>query len=143
MNHFPGEHLIGAKDRLARLVDGLPLCPHTFVLPEDAAFLREASSKPGSEALWIVKPCQLGEGRHVHVLRGHGALEAAGAFTQPCVVSEYIANPLLIDGRKVDLRMYVLVKAMDPRLEAFIFHEGLARICDDDVLFQQDHWLGH
>merc|ERR1712072_709499 len=65
------------------------------------------------------------------VLRGAVALEAAGVFSQHCVVSEYVADPLLINGRKVDLRVYVLVRRIEPNLEAFVFHEGLARICSE------------
>lgn len=43
------------------------------------------------------------------------------------VVQTYIANPLLINGYKFDLRIYVVVLSYDP-LKVFIFDEGLVRL---------------
>ena len=46
--------------------------------------------------------------------------------SNPVVVSKYIANPLLVDGFKFDIRMYVCVMGFDP-LRIFIYEEGLVR----------------
>lgn len=132
VNHFPGEEELGAKDRLARLVRGLGLCPATYVLPEEAAALEGEAAASAAGRLWIVKPCQQGEGRHVAVLRGQDGLRDAGALSRRCVVSEYLAEPLLIGGRKVDLRVYVLVTSIEPHLEASIFRDGLVRFCGEE-----------
>lgn len=43
------------------------------------------------------------------------------------VIQEYIEHPLLIDGYKCDLRVYVLVTSCDP-LKIFIYNEGLVRL---------------
>ena len=42
------------------------------------------------------------------------------------VVSEYVAKPLLIDGYKFDLRVYVAMTSINP-LRVYIYEDGLAR----------------
>ena len=47
------------------------------------------------------------------------------------IVQRYIAQPLLLDGFKFDLRIYILVVGnKDP--QAFICKEGLARFCTEE-----------
>ena len=42
------------------------------------------------------------------------------------VVSEYINNPLLFNGFKFDLRIYVAITSIHP-LKLYIYEEGLTR----------------
>ena len=46
------------------------------------------------------------------------------------IVSRYIPNPLLINGLKFDLRIYVLVTCFDPLL-VYIYNEGLTRFATE------------
>jgi hypothetical protein len=44
------------------------------------------------------------------------------------IVQRYLDKPLLLDGIKFDLRVYIAVIGINP-IQAFICDEGLARFC--------------
>ena len=49
------------------------------------------------------------------------------------VISKYLDNPLLIDGKKFDLRTYVVVTNFRP-LKVWRYQEGFARVCMEDYV---------
>ena len=57
-------------------------------------------------------------------------------FAQDYVAQLYIADPLLIDGKKFDLRIYVLISQIGSFPEkptiAFLAEEGMVRLCTID-----------
>jgi hypothetical protein len=46
------------------------------------------------------------------------------------VVSKYISEPILINERKFDLRVYVLVTSYEP-LRIYVYNEGLTRFASE------------
>lgn len=49
---------------------------------------------------------------------------------EDCIISRYIHNPLLVNGLKFDLRIYVLVTSYDP-LRIYVYKEGLTRLATE------------
>lgn len=52
-------------------------------------------------------------------------------LNEPMVIQKYIANPMLIQGLKFDLRVYVLLVSVDP-LVVYIYRDGLTRLATDE-----------
>ena len=73
-----------------------------------------------------MKPANLSRGRGIHLIDDINEVTA----DELSVVSRYISNPLLINGHKFDLRVYVLVTSYEP-LKIYVFKEGLARFASE------------
>jgi hypothetical protein len=46
-------------------------------------------------------------------------------------VQHYLNDPLLLDGKKFDLRIYVMITSLNP-MTAYLASEGLVRVCTED-----------
>lgn len=130
VNHFPGSGFITNKVNLIKsggvysdpeLRARIPLA---FRLPaERAEFLVHQATHPMK--MWVQKSAQH---RGVRIKRKFSEtdLSSNGTFIQ-----EFIANPLLIDGKKFDIGIYVILTGVDP-LRLYVFQDVNLRFCIDD-----------
>ena len=96
--------------------------PKTYILPNEIVYLEE-DMKRNPKKQWIVKPAASSQGRGIFVTNN---LAEIPHKEKNMVVSEYIASPLLINGLKFDLRIYIAITSVNP-LRMYIYDEGLAR----------------
>lgn len=99
-------------------------------------FVEEYRKNP--QSTWIMKPCGKSQGTGIFLINKLSKLkkwsrEARNAFNpqitkESYVISRYIDNPLLIGGKKFDMRLYVLVTSFRP-LKAYMFKLGFCRFC--------------
>ena len=57
--------------------------------------------------------------------------------THEYLIQRYVDNPILVQNKKFDIRLYILIKGVDP-IEAYLFEDGLARFCTVSV-FEKFH----
>lgn len=144
VNHFPNSWCIGRKDRLLRLVTAMKrlhgaeyaIHPDGYILPaEKDALLRQvqdidskASSRRVREGLWICKPVSSSCGRGIRVLTKDKLLKYLSRDKEKSVIMQrYVDDPYLINGKKFDMRVYVLVTGVDP-MRVYVHSQGLTRI---------------
>ncbi len=110
--------------------------PVTYLLPADyTLFVEEFRRNPN--AMWIMKPTSRSQGKGIFIINKLAQIKkwsttskwAQMPLKEAYVVSRYIENPLLIGGKKFDLRIYVLVTNYRP-LKAYQYVHGFARFCN-------------
>ncbi|KND01670.1 hypothetical protein, variant [Spizellomyces punctatus DAOM BR117] len=115
----------------------LDFLPVTYTLPGDYnLFAEEFRKNPSS--VWIMKPTDKARGIGIFIInrlqqikkwsRDNKMQWSYANCKDTYVVSRYIDNPLLIGGKKFDLRMYVLVTSWRP-LVAYKYTQGFTRFC--------------
>ena len=102
------------------------IMPMTFILPKEyVGFLEnfsEGEEREGSLNYWIMKPAAKSRVRGISVINEVSSV----IYGEPMIMQKYIKNPLLLNGFKFDLRIYVLVTSVNP-LEMFIYKKGFGR----------------
>ena len=132
----------------------LDFIPTTFILPADYnMFVEEYRKNPNST--WIMKPCGKSQGAGIFLINKLSKLkkwsrESRTVFNpnltkETYVISRYIDNPLLMGGKKFDMRLYVLVTSFRP-LKVYLFKLGFCRFCTvryDDSVREMDNLYVH
>ncbi|KAM9817715.1 putative tubulin polyglutamylase TTLL9 [Neosynchiropus ocellatus] len=112
--------------------------PETYALPNDyTLFVERFKRCPGN--IWIMKPAASSQGKGIFLFRELKDIvdwkvswrtpeeDKEEAKAPSYVVQRYVENPYLINGRKFDLRIYVLVTSFVP-MKAWLYRDGFARL---------------
>ncbi|NXH94793.1 TTL11 polyglutamylase, partial [Pachycephala philippinensis] len=144
VNKFPGMMETVRKITLSRAMrtmqDLFPVdynfYPRSWILPEELSlfvdeFHRMKDSDPSWKPTFIVKPDGGCQGDGIYLIKDPSDVRLTGSIqSRPAVVQEYICKPLLVDKLKFDIRLYVLLKSLEP-LEIYIAKDGLSRFCTE------------
>ena len=104
------------------------MSPFSWNLPEELEeFERVRRIVSFKNKYLIYKPSASSCGRGIKVMQG----DTRHPIKDETIVSAYIDRPLLINNKKFDMRMYVLVTSFNP-LRAYLYNEGLARFATED-----------
>lgn len=137
VNKFPGMCWICSKNNLFRVLDQMrslypddyDFYPRTWYLPEqlhqlahDIRKMNEKRVKP--RPTFIVKPDAGSQGEGIYLIRDVQDYLVNNGRVNVC--QEYLGDVFLIDRFKFDLRVYAVLKSVEP-LELYICKEGLAR----------------
>ena len=101
--------------------------PETYMMPYDKDIINKKFKKYKLDLndLWIVKPKSSSRGRGVHLLT-----ENTTNFKKTDLISKYISNPHTLNGKKYDIRLYVLCTGFLP-LKIYLFKEGIVRLSSE------------
>jgi tubulin polyglutamylase TTLL1 len=121
--------------------------PVTYLLPADyTLFVEEFRRNPTCK--YIMKPANRSQGKGIFIINKLTqikkwsstsrwpqntamAQKEKAADRETYVISRYIENPLLVGGKKFDLRIYVLVTSYRP-LKVYQYIHGFARFCNSN-----------
>ncbi|XP_045119838.1 tubulin polyglutamylase TTLL5-like isoform X3 [Portunus trituberculatus] len=130
VNHFPRSSELTRKDRLymnikrmqrqfgVKLFDFIPT---SFILPTEYRDFCDTHLR--ERGTWIVKPVASSQGKGIYLINQVDQVPA----DETSLLCRYIESPLLVDGYKCDLRLYVGVTSLDP-LVVYLYEEGLVRL---------------
>ncbi|XP_019938180.1 tubulin polyglutamylase TTLL11 isoform X1 [Paralichthys olivaceus] len=156
VNKFPGMIEMLRKINLSRAMrtvqelfpDEYDFYPRSWILPEEyQQFCTQIRMVKENDATvnptFIVKPDGGSQGDGIYLIREPSDLKLmVGSQAKQGVVQEYIQKPLLIDKLKFDIRLYVLIKSLEP-LEIYIAKEGLTRFCTEPYQEPSQKNLSH
>ena len=116
-----------------------------YVDDERRAFFAQLPDQDVADNLWILKPTNLADGEGVRILWQFDSWkfdklrelyqDPNEDFLDPAIIDgrrkyiiqRYIKNPLLLQGRKSEIRLYWLIACLDPLL-VLLYKEGTVRL---------------
>jgi hypothetical protein len=134
MNHFGMSFQLGRKDKLYLHFGNSGHLPNSYLIPQQHHLLVKQFR---TSKVWIVKPCASSRGRGIRLITNTQQIP-----TTACIISQYVDRPLLIHGKKFDMRVYVLVTSFDP-VRVYMHKEGVVRFCSEPYGPEYNNHFSH
>jgi len=101
--------------------------PETFNYPEDSFLIKQKFGKYhlNLSDLWLIKPTNKYGGEGIKILKSLNEIKY-----NEFIITKYINNIDLINEKKYDLRLYILISGLKP-LRIYFYNEGLVRIASE------------
>jgi tubulin polyglutamylase TTLL9 len=103
-------------------------------MPNEIAMFNDEFRK-SPNAIWIMKPVAKAQGKGIFMVTNLNQVNAwknslkggqENIINETYIAQRYISNPLLVGGKKFDLRIYSLVTNYNP-LTVYLYRTGFAR----------------
>jgi hypothetical protein len=150
LNHIPGERCLANKGLLTECLQSFSESQTEFdftledfyqetycLYDKDQAekFFARSPAADVIDDLWILKPTSLSQGAGIKIISDRTLAKSVvsdSGSTSPYadesyIAQKYILNPLLLEQRKSELRIYWMIACLEP-LQVLIFHEGTVRL---------------
>jgi len=142
-NHFPSTYQLGRKDNLFKhykhfkrlFPDLYNYMPMTFILPSDSENF-EHEFKKSKKNIWIAKPVNMSRGRFIKLIYNNATYKKLCNNDNNNIqylISKYLDKPHLLNNKKYDLRIYVIVLSFTP-LKIYLYYNGLVRFATEDYV---------
>lgn len=136
--------------------DAFSFIPETYVLPDEIKKYRKYLDEQ-EDPILIAKPSRGRGGDGIFFVKEFKDLDFESMKEYYYVAQKYVPNPFLIDNKKFDFRLYLMITGVD-QMEGYIAFEGLTRFCteeyvnpkkrsevnEDEILeYGEDNLMGH
>lgn len=101
------------------------------MLPEEYKSFKTKMEKKDRKNFYLAKPSKGKGGDGIFFVKKLSDLSKEQMRLNDYVAQEYIANPLLIDKKKFDFRLYLMIKGVDT-MHGYVAFEGMARFWTED-----------
>lgn len=113
--------------------------PDSYYYPKDKIAIENKfrNYKFNKSNLWLIKPVNKSSGKGIFILQSFKDI-----FLKEYIITQYISNLNLINNKKFDLRLYILISGIQP-LRIYFHKEGYARIATKNFTLDSNNKYIH